>query len=170
MLLTWFRTVIGEMNSARPISALDNPSASRVSTSCSRADRSGKDAESRPRRTGEERQHPPGQVRAEDGVPAGDRTDRAHDLTGIGALDQVAAGPGAQGGEHRVVVLRHGQHQDAGADAGLGQPAGRRQTAELGHGQVHDDDVGIELLDQAHGLGAGRRLPDDRARRARARG
>ena len=39
------------------------------------------------------------------------RRDRADDLVLLGALDEVAAGAGAHGREHRVVVVEHGQHQ-----------------------------------------------------------
>jgi len=41
MWLTWLRTVIGEMNSRAPISALASPSARSASTSSSRLDSSG---------------------------------------------------------------------------------------------------------------------------------
>ena len=45
--------------------------------------------------------------------PPATARDRAHDLVLVGALEQVAPGAGAHRGEDRVVVVEHGQHEDA---------------------------------------------------------
>ena len=42
----------------------------------------------------------------------GDGPDRPADLLLLGACHHVAAGTGAHGGEHRVVIVEHGQDQD----------------------------------------------------------
>ena len=56
--------------------------------------------------------------------PRRDRADGAHDLVLVGALEQVAARAGAHGGEDRVVVLEHRQHQHADVRAGRDDRAG----------------------------------------------
>jgi hypothetical protein len=161
MLLTWFRTVMGEMNRARPISALDSPSARSVSTSPSRADSPGHRGGIPRPRFREERQQARGQARTEDGVSLPDPPDGAHHLLWGGALHQVAAGAGAQCGKNALVVLGHGQDQHPGPGPPVGEPPGGGEATDVRHRQVHDDDVGVELLGQPQGLRAGGRLADD---------
>ena len=100
-------------------------------------------------------------VGPEDRLAAADRRDRAHDVVLIGALEQVALGAGAHGREDGVVVLEHRQHEHADVRA-LGDDLARRLDAvELGHVQIHDDDVGLQRLGGGDRLGAGRRLAHD---------
>ena len=61
---------------------------------------------------GVERDDPPGDGAAVHGITGGDGTDGADDLLAVGALDEVAAGAGAQRGEDVLVVLVHGEHED----------------------------------------------------------
>jgi hypothetical protein len=55
--------------------------------------------------------------RPEDGLARGHGVDGADDLVLLGTLQHVSAGARAHGGEHRVVVVEHGQHEhrDAGS-------------------------------------------------------
>jgi hypothetical protein len=70
------------------------------------------------------------------------------------ALQQVAARAGAHRGEDRVVVLEHRQHEHPDVGAARDDLARRLDAVQLGHLDVHHDDVGLQLLRHGHGLGA----------------
>src|SRR6202012_3025322 len=57
----------------------------------------------------EEGGHPGGQRGAEDHLTGRHRGDGPQDLIRVGALEDVAAGPGPHGRQHRGVVFQHGQ-------------------------------------------------------------
>ena len=99
--------------------------------------------------------------RAEHGLARRDGADRVEDLRLVRALDEVAARARPDGGEDRVVVLDHRQDEDADLRARIDDPAGRVDAARAGHLQVHQDDVGLELERERHGLVARRGLPDE---------
>jgi hypothetical protein len=76
-------------------------------------------------------------------------------------LEQVAAGAGLQGGEHRVVV-EHAHHHDPDVGAGVQDAGGRLDAAQPRHLQVHLDHVGLEAGGERDRLLAGAGLADDR--------
>src|SRR6202035_5694646 len=90
MLETWLRTVFWLSPSLVAITGLARPWATRSSTSRSRSVSCGN--------TG-------GQLRPEDDLAVGGGLDGGADLLLVRALEQVAAGAGAQRGEDRVVVV-----------------------------------------------------------------
>ena len=78
------------------------------------------------------------------------------DEVGVGAgLGQVAAGPRLHHRNEVLLLGVHREHQDAGVQAQGGDPAGRLQSVGLGHGEVHDDHVGLEGPDLVHRLVSG---------------
>ena len=87
----------------------------------------------------------PATRRAEDGLAAGHRPDRAGQLLLVGVLEHVAAGAGAQGQEHRVLVLEQAEHQHPHVRVGRDDRPGRLDAAHPGQLQVHEDDVGAQL-------------------------
>ena len=132
--LTWLRTVIGEMNSAAPISLLLSPSATSASTSrLARRERPGSSSvDVRRLRSAAEVVEDPGcQGGPEHRVPLGDRADGGQHLGGVGALDQVAARPGADRRQHGGVVLEHGEDQHPGT-SGVADRAGGRDPVQPG--------------------------------------
>jgi hypothetical protein len=84
----------------------------------------------------------------------------SHDLDLPGAFEQIAAGAGPHGREHRVVIAEHGQDQHGGVGAGGDDPAGRVDTVQLGHVQVHDDHIREVGRGQRDRLLAASGLPD----------
>src|SRR6476661_4230849 len=61
-------------------------------------------------------------------------------------------------GMHRILVRREHQHARFGRP---GEDAPHRlESADAGHRDVHDHDVGLRVLDRAHGVLAARRLGD----------
>ena len=114
MLLAWLRTVLVETPSSRAISAFSRPAAM--------------SAEDLALPVGQLREHfgpglrplaaevgrdPLGDAGAEDDLAGADRLDRAHDLGAPRPLEQIAPGTRPQRREDRVVVLQHGEHDDA---------------------------------------------------------
>src|SRR5699024_6343387 len=97
-------------------------------------------------------------------VPAVHGADRAQQVLGLGVLEQEAAGPGTDRGDHVLVEVEGGQHDD------LRRPAlgGLREDLRGGldpvlarHAHIHQhhvDPAGAQLLD---GGGAVRGLDDD---------
>ena len=81
---------------------------------------------------------------SEDGAAAVDPADGVDDVGFPGALEEVAAGSGLEGGEDGVVVLAHGQHQDTDLRACLQYLPGGLDAADAGHVEVHQDDVGLQ--------------------------
>ena len=87
-----------------------------------------------------------GGARPEDGLTTGDAAQDRGDLVFIGVLEQVAACAGTHRGQQQLVVLEHREHDDADRRVGGGDAAGRLDPVELGHAQVHDDEIGGELI------------------------
>jgi hypothetical protein len=54
--------------------------------------------------------------------------------------------PASRTGQEELLLGVHGEHEDLGALLHGGDPAGRLHPAHAGHGQIHHDDVGRELL------------------------
>ena len=115
MFETWLRTVFVLSVKCAAMRAFDQPWAMRSSSSRSRAVRSGNGSGRRGAETNAI--DPLRDRRPEHRLAAIDGLDRAHDLVGACALEQVAARAGAHRGEHRLVVLQHRQHEDSGVRA-----------------------------------------------------
>ena len=76
----------------------------------------------------------------------------------VSVLEQEAAGAGAQSAQDVVIDLEHGQDEDArGRERRVGaDPGGGLDTAQAGHLDVHEDDVGAQLGGQGEdGLAQG---------------
>ena len=86
----------------------------------------------------------------EQGVPAGDRTDRVDELLGVGVLEQEAARPGPQGVEEVVVAVEGREHDDP-AEVRRDDRPGRLDAVHHRHLHVHEDDVGCELARRGDG-------------------
>ncbi len=147
-------TVFAARLSRSPIAALPRPPASRSRISRSRGGELGERRLGRARPGPEEGQHPLGHPGPEDGLAPGDGGDPAEDLLLRRTLDQVAAGTGPHRGEHRVVVLVHGQDQHRDRRRHPGDLAGRLEPVHARHLQVDQRDVGGVHDRLAHGLGA----------------
>ena len=81
-----------------------------------------------------------GDARVEQRVTGGDGADGGHELFGRGGLEQVAACAGPQRRVDLGVSAEGGQHQHLRVD---GQPFDGGDAVEVGHAQVHQDDVGV---------------------------
>ena len=94
-------------------------------------------------------------------LPGGGGLDRPAQVVGLGILQQIADGPGADGADDFFIFQDAGQGHDLdlrqlATDEGRGGDAVHDR-----HEQVHEHDVGPQGVGQLHGLGAIRRLPDD---------
>jgi len=85
------------------------------------------------------------------GVDAFDAMDQ---IFAAGVLQQVAAGAGADPFEDVVVLVVHGEEDDLDLRILLLDLACGDDPAHLGHADIHQDDVGLQLADEAHGLRA----------------
>ena len=90
------------------------------------------------------------------------RRDRSQHVVLPERLDEVAEGARLARLLHDVALGERRHHHDRHLTVGEDLPR-RLDAVELGHADVHEDDVGLELRGQAHGLGAVARLADDRA-------
>ena len=87
--------------------------------------------------------------------------DGLHDFLDGAVLDQVPHGSGLEGPGHDVAVVVHREHDDGDARLGAVDQPGGLHAVEDRHGDVHQHDVGQQLLGQAERLLAVGRLPDD---------
>ena len=96
------------------------------------------------------------------GVAVGGHADGLGDLLGGAVLHQVARRAGPDGvGEHLLVGV-HREHDAPGSSVPVARiEPGGLHAVHLGHRHVHQDDVGLELGGQAHGLLAVVGLADD---------
>ena len=143
------------------MASLDLPAASISRTPRSRSVRSGNGRSSGPGgRAGEVRRDAAGQRGTEHHAAGRGGPHRVVDLLGPRALEQVAGGAGPDGRQDRVVVLVHGQHDDLDVRVPPGDEAGGLDPVEVGHLDVHDDDVRLGLGDQVQRLAAVARRAD----------
>src|SRR3954451_17584760 len=87
--------------------------------------------------------------------------DRVGDLLDGDLLQQVAGGAGLDRLVEIVLLVGDGQHEDLHRRHRLGQPPGGLDAADPGHADVHQQDVGSELLGLGDGVLAVLRLADD---------
>ena len=114
-----------------------------------------------PRCGGKEALQVGGDPGAEDRFAVCDRPDRAKRFVLGRSLQEIAAGAGADGCEHGVVVVVHRHHEHVDVAAAVDDLAGRVDAVEAGHVDVHDDDVRLEGEGRVDSLIAGRCFPDD---------
>ena len=112
-------------------------------------------------RHGEVLDHALGDVRAEDRLAAADRRDGAHDLVLIGALEQVAVAPARMAAKTESSSSNIVSTSTPMCGLCAHDLARRLDAVQLGHLQVHDDDVRLQLLGGRDRLGARRRLAHD---------
>lgn len=91
---------------------------------------------------------------------ARDGAQRAEQVLQAAALDDVAAGPGAQGRAHELGRAVHRQHQHAAARRGSAQPADGLAAVATGHREIEQDYVGLEHRGLADGVEAVAGLTD----------
>jgi hypothetical protein len=89
-----------------------------------------------------------------------DAAQERHDPVRRLALQQVAGGAAADRAEEVALVLRRRQHDDLRLRRGLAQPRQRREPVHLGHREVEQDQVRLELARGRDRLLPARRLAD----------
>lgn len=92
---------------------------------------------------------------------APDRADGGRQVLGRDVLEQKAAGSGGQRRVHVPVEVEGGQHEDARRVGDGEDPAGGLQAVQLGHPDVHQDDVGPGAPYRLHRFVAVGGLRDD---------
>jgi hypothetical protein len=101
---------------------------------------------------GDEPQHPLRHPGRDEHVPC---RDRPHGPLHVGrrrALEQVAARARPHRGEHGVVVLQHGHHEDAQLRAFTQHRVRRIDAGRAGEVQIHDHHVGGHAAGELDGL------------------
>ena len=74
--------------------------------------------------------------------------ERGGDFWARGVLGEKTASAGAEGLDDAVIVGVGGQDDHFRRGAALGEAAGGFDSVAAGHAQVHQDDVGVQLLDK----------------------
>jgi len=97
----------------------------------------------------------------DDAVAAGHGADGGDDGVRARPLEQEPGRPGSQGGEDVVVGADRGHDQDPRRVVEREDPFRRPDAVDVGHPDVHADDVGPVAADRCDCLRAVRGLPDD---------
>ena len=173
MRVTWVLTVVSLTKSAWAISPLESPRARSLRTSSSRAvssDEVGGCAGGGWRPAANCSISRRVMRGCEQGVACRDDADGGGELLGADVLEEEAAGAGPQGLVDVLVEVEGGEDEDVGGRRRCSEPAGGLDAVELGHADVHEDDVGLVLAGAGDRFG-GRRRPRRRPRcRVRPRG
>jgi hypothetical protein len=99
--------------------------------------------------------------RAEEEFLVGDGPDSLEQI-GLGAvLEEIALGAGGEGADEEGLVAVHAQHNDADVGIALDDLRRRVDAVELGHSDIHDNNVGRELFGEADGFAAIGGFADD---------
>src|SRR5262245_54216601 len=88
-----------------------------------------------------------GEARADEGASLHHLADRAHDVEDGPVLDDVPPHPQVERGAQQVLPAVHGEQDDLGVEALLGNRAGDREAVPLRHVQGEDGDRGAVPLD-----------------------
>ena len=155
--------------SSAAISAFDRPRATSLKTSSSRAVSSSSPlggSAGDGRVVGELGDQPPGDGRGQQRVARGDDADAGGQLLGRDVLEQEAAGARPQRLVDVLVEVEGREHEDADATVGrrvaaARDPPGRLDAVELGHADVHQDDVRRQASGLVDRLAPVRGLADD---------
>ncbi len=86
--------------------------------------------------------------------------DRRQEVVRGEGLHDVGERPGLRRALHELLLAERGEQHDGG-DVVLGEALGSRDAVELGHLDVHDDEVGPQLGREGHGRLAVTGLSDD---------
>ena len=153
MFETWFFAVRGLMFNVSAISALSIPRAISLRTSSSRLEScstgSGPDSCSRGL-SSDASEHQLGCAGRQPSHTLGGSADRYCDAVDRGVLGDEATGSRLEGRVDIVVARGHGEHEHPHVRV-LGEDLpGRVGALEVGHAQIHEHDVGLELHRQPH--------------------
>ena len=94
-------------------------------------------------------------------APARGTPDRVDDLVALGILEHVARRSRNQHLAHGALLFEPGERDDLERGVQGLQPARGLDPVHLWHADVHQDDVGSQLVDELDRLDAVRRLADD---------
>ena len=100
-------------------------------------------------------------VGREERAAARSTADRVDDLVALGILEDVARGPGHQHLAHGALLLEPGQRHDLERGMLGLQPACGLDAVHLRHADVHQHDVGRQLVHEPDRLDAAGRFADD---------
>src|SRR5205823_10181364 len=106
-------------------------------------------------------EHAGGQLGGQRGLAGGSLADRVDHVFGGAVLHEVAGGARPDGVDEHLPVGVHGEDHHLGPRELVAHAAGGGHAVEHGHGDVHEHDVGTELLGQPDGLLAVGGLADD---------
>ena len=79
----------------------------------------------------------------------------------VGALEDIAPRTRSQCGKDRIVVLKHRHDDDTNMRTGLHNLSCRLDPVDLGHLQIHQHNIRLQCLRQAHCIGAVRCFADN---------
>ena len=105
-------------------------------------------------------QDPLGHGLTQEGITTGDGPNSSQQRAAVGIFEHVTACAGAYGGENRLIVFEHGQHDDPDRRVRRRDGAGGVDAAHARHLEVHQHDVWLQLRYEANGFLARRRLAD----------
>jgi hypothetical protein len=88
-------------------------------------------------------------------------SDRRNEFAVRGTLDQVSRCPSFEERYEVFFLFVHGQDKDTRRQLGCSDRLGRSRSIEVWHGQIHDDNVGFQPLDDAYRLAPVRGLAYD---------
>ena len=86
-----------------------------------------------------------GHLRRDDRLAADDGGKRVHELVRLHVLEEVAAGPRTQRRDEIALVAARGQHHHRRSHSEPREPFQHGQAVELGHAQIEENDVRLEL-------------------------
>ncbi len=106
-------------------------------------------------------EQPAGDTAGERGLAADDAAQERRDLLGRLGLQEVARGACADRREEVLLGVRRREHDHLAVRRLLADAGKRREAVHPGHGQVEEDEIGLEPLCGPDGLLAVRRVADD---------
>src|SRR5260221_3929189 len=109
---------------------------------------------------GEVGHEPLGNGGAKDGYPLAPTANGTQDLRLERSLEQVAPRASLQGCEDRIVILEHGEHEDADVRTGRKDDVCRFDAVPLWHVQIHQDHIGLQGCSLFDGLSSRGGLTD----------
>lgn len=85
---------------------------------------------------------------------SGDGADGGEEIDVDGVLEEVAAGAGAEDFADVDRIFVHAEGEDAGLRVLLHDAAGGFDAVEFGHGDIHDNHVGLQFAAHRYGVAA----------------